>query len=55
MMEEALAHLKDVIVEELENANVWVWLSAIIEDEEKQTIFLKKALEIDPGKRPAQR
>lgn len=55
MMEEALAHLKDAIVEEPENANVWVWLSAIIEDEEKQTIFLKKALEIDPGNRPAQR
>lgn len=54
-MEEALAHLKDAIVEEPENANVWVWLSAIIEDEEKQTIFLKKALEIDPGNRPAQR
>jgi len=55
LMEEALTHLKDAIVEEPENANVWVWLSAIIEDEEKQTIFLKKALEIDPGNRPAQR
>lgn len=55
LMEEALSHLKDAIVEEPENANVWVWLSAIIEDEEKQTIFLKKALEIDPGNRPAQR
>lgn len=55
MMEQALAHLKDAIVEEPENANVWVWLSAIIEDEEKQTIFLKKALEIDPANRPAQR
>ena len=55
MMEEALVHLKDAIVEEPENANVWVWLSAIIEDEEKQVIFLKKALEIDPGNRPAQR
>jgi len=46
MMEQALVHLKDAIVEEPENANVWVWLAAIIEDEEKQTIFLKKALEI---------
>lgn len=55
LMEEALTHLKDAIVEEPENADVWVWLSAIIEDEEKQTIFLKKALEIDPGNRPAQR
>jgi hypothetical protein len=55
LMEDALGHLKDAIVEEPENANVWVWLSAIIEDEEKQTIFLKKALEIDPGNRPAQR
>jgi len=55
MMEKALVHLKDAIVEEPENANVWVWLSAIIEDEEKQTIFLKKALEIDPSNRPAQR
>lgn len=55
MMEQALVHLKDAIVEEPENANVWVWLSAIIEDEEKQTIFLKKALEIDPSNRPAQR
>ncbi|MCK9246510.1 MAG: hypothetical protein M0P11_06100 [Anaerolineaceae bacterium] len=55
LMEESLAHLKDAIVEEPENANVWVWLSAIIEDEEKQTVFLKKALDIDPGNRPAQR
>ncbi len=55
MMEQALVHLKDAIVEEPENANVWVWLSAIIEDEEKQTIFLKKALELDPANRPAQR
>ena len=55
LMEEALGHLKDAIVEEPENADVWVWLSAIIEDEDKQTIFLKKALEIDPGNRPAQR
>lgn len=55
LMEEALGHLKDAIVEEPENANVWVWLSAIIEDEDKQTIFLKKALEIDPSNRPAQR
>ncbi|MFZ3151644.1 MAG: hypothetical protein WA116_08180 [Anaerolineaceae bacterium] len=55
LMEDALVHLKDAIVEEPENANVWVWLAAIIDDEEKQTIFLKKALEIDPGNRPAQR
>lgn len=55
LMEESLGHLKDAIVEEPENANVWVWLSAIIEDEEKQTIFLKKALDIDPANRPAQR
>ena len=55
LMEEALAHLKDAIVEEPQNADVWVWLSAIIEDEEKQTIFLKKALEIDPENRPARR
>ncbi len=54
-MDDALAHLKDAIIEEPENANVWVWLSAIIEDEDKQTIFLKKALEIDPDNRPAQR
>jgi len=54
-MEQALAHLKDAIVEEPENADVWVWLAAIIEDEDKQTIFLKKALEIDPNNKPAQR
>lgn len=55
LMEEALTHLKDAIVEEPENANVWVWLAAIIEDEEKQAVFLRKALEIDPANRPAQR
>ena len=54
-MEQALAHLKDAIVEEPTNAEVWVWLAAIIEDEAKQTIFLKKALELDPSTRPAQR
>jgi len=55
LMDEALAHLKDAIIEEPENSNVWVWLAAIIEDEDKQTIFLKKALDIDPENRPAQR
>lgn len=55
LMEEALGYFKDAIVEEPENADVWVWLSAIIEDEEKQTVFLKKALELDPANRPAQR
>ena len=54
-MEQALAHLKDAIVEEPTNADVWVWLAAIIEDESKQAIFLKKALELDPTNRPAQR
>jgi len=54
-MDEALAHLKDAIIDEPENANVWVWLSAIIEDENKQVIFLKKALEIDPQNNPALR
>lgn len=54
-MEQALAHLKDAIVEEPTNAEVWVWLAAIIEDEAKQTIFLKKALELDPSNRLAQR
>lgn len=54
-MDLALSHLKDAIIEEPENANVWVWLAAIIEDDSKQTIFLKKALEIDPDNRSAQR
>ncbi len=54
-MDLALSYLKDAIIEEPENANVWVWLAAIIEDEAKQTIFLKKALEIDPTNHPAQR
>jgi tetratricopeptide (TPR) repeat protein len=54
-MDLALSHLKDAIIEEPENANVWVWLAAIIEDDAKQTIFLKKALEIDPDNRSAQR
>lgn len=54
-MDLALSYLKDAIIEEPENANVWVWLAAIIEDEAKQTIFLKKALEIDPNNHPAQR
>lgn len=55
LMEEALAHFKNAVVEEPDNANVWVWLSAIIDDEVKQTVFLKKALELDPGNQPAQR
>ena len=54
-MDLALSHLKDAIIEEPENADVWVWLAAIIENEEKQIIFLNKALEIDPDNRPAQR
>ena len=54
-MDEALAHLKDAIIEEPDNADVWIWLSAIIEDEDKQVIFIKKALDLDPNNRQAQR
>jgi len=54
-MQDALAHLKDAIIEEPQNADVWVWIAAIIEDTAKQEIFLKKALEIDPDNIPAQR
>lgn len=51
----ALEHLKNAVVEEPENPEVWVWFSGIIDDEEKQIIFLKKALELDPDNRSAQR
>jgi tetratricopeptide (TPR) repeat protein len=54
-MQEALEFLKDAIIEEPQNANVWVWIAAIIEDLDKQEIFLQKALEIDPDNKPAQR
>jgi tetratricopeptide (TPR) repeat protein len=54
-MQEALDFLKDAIIEEPQNADVWVWVAAIIDDLDKQEIFLKKALEIDPRNIPAQR
>jgi tetratricopeptide (TPR) repeat protein len=54
-MQEALDFLKDAIIEEPQNADVWVWVAAIIDDLDKQEIFLKKALEIDPHNIPAQR
>jgi len=54
-MQEALNFMKDAIIEEPQNADVWVWIAAIIDDVEKQEIFLKKALEIDPNNIPAQR
>ncbi len=54
-MPEALEHLKDAIIEEPQNAEVWVWIAAIIDDADKQAIFLEKALEIDPHNVPAQR
>ncbi len=54
-MHEALDHMKDAIIEEPQNADVWVWIAAIIDDLDKQEIFLKKALEIDPDNIPAQR
>ena len=54
-MQEALEHLKDAIIEEPQNADVWVWVAAIIDDTNKQAIFLEKALEIDPHNIPAQR
>ena len=54
-MQEALEFLKDAIIEEPQNAEVWVWLAAIIDDIDKQAIFLEKALEIDPHNIPAQR
>jgi hypothetical protein len=54
-MQEALEHLKDAIIEEPQNAEVWVWIAAIIDDMDKQAVFLEKALEIDPHNLPAQR
>jgi tetratricopeptide (TPR) repeat protein len=54
-MQEALEFLKDAIIEEPQNAEVWVWIAAIIDDIDKQAIFLEKALEIDPHNIPAQR
>jgi tetratricopeptide (TPR) repeat protein len=54
-MQKALAFLKDAIIEEPQNADVWVWIAAIIDDLNKQEIFLEKALEIDPNNIPAQR
>lgn len=54
-MKEALEFLKDAIIEEPQNAEVWVWIAAIIDDTEKQAIFLEKALDIDPHNIPAQR
>lgn len=53
--QEALDFLKDAIIEEPQNADVWVWIAAIIDDLDKQEIFLKKALVIDPNNIPAQR
>jgi tetratricopeptide (TPR) repeat protein len=54
-MQEALEFLKDAIIEEPQNAEVWVWIAAVIDDMDKQAIFLEKALEIDPHNIPAQR
>ena len=54
-MQKALGFLKDAIIEEPQNADVWVWIAAIIDDLDKQEIFLEKALEIDPNNIPAQR
>ena len=54
-MQEALTFLKDAIIEEPQNAEVWVWIAAIIDDMDKQAIFLSKALQIDPHNIPAQR
>lgn len=54
-MQEALTYLKDAIIEEPQNAEVWVWIAAMIDDLDKQEIFLEKALAIDPRSIPAQR
>ena len=54
-MQQALDYLKDAIIEEPQNADVWVWIAAIIDNLDKQEIFLEKALAIDPNNIPAQR
>ena len=54
-MQEALTNLKDAIIEEPHNADVWVWIAAIIDDADKQTVFLEKAIDLDPHNVPAQR
>lgn len=51
----ALEHLKNAVVEEPKNPEVWVWLAGIVDDEEKQRVFLNKALELDPDNVAAQR
>ena len=54
-MQNALEFLKDAIIEEPQNADVWVWIAAIIDDLDKQEVFLEKALALDPDNVPAQR
>ena len=54
-MDKAMGFLKDAIIEEPQNADVWVWIAAIIDDVDKQEIFLQKALAINPHNIPAQR
>ncbi len=54
LMEDALNHLKDAIVEEPENANVRFG-SPQSSKTKKNKQFSSKGFEIDPGNRPAQR
>lgn len=53
-MQEALNFMKDAMIEEPQNAEVWVWIAAILDDLKEQEIFLKQALAIDPNNVSAQ-
>lgn len=52
--ERARTLLLEVVEQDEENAEAWLWLSGAVEDREDQQTALENVLAIDPGNRAAQ-
>jgi hypothetical protein len=50
---EALKYLREALLLDAENANAWLWMSAMVDDPEKKRHCLKMVLEIDPDNKVA--
>jgi hypothetical protein len=50
---EALRFLREALLLDAQNANAWLWMSAMVDDPEKQRHCLKMVLEIEPDNKAA--
>jgi len=52
---DALKYLREALLLDAQNANAWLWMSAMVEDPEKKRHCLKRVLEIEPENQVARK